>query len=300
MPPPRSISSHHSNLGHETWRLEPPGPAEYEYMKRYVFAKLQEWKARVTQDEQQGGSSGDTDQHMMDNLAREELLHQHHFEQAYSNWQMSARESREGEWRFECQKAYAEEYDRHRDTRERLDQLEQEIHHLRERLNHEKSGQLSSSSNLQVTSMPLSRSTVNSFSPQQARDLQFWDYDRLLDKWKQRIQQQRSAQHPLPTLGSWSSNNTPMDGASSAYEHRPLDGSHSYQDDGDEMEDEDLADAPGDDEDEDLTAAAAQNGMMARDVLDPTLRPGSGNVDDGGRMLMELKGFDGVNGNSNV
>lgn len=298
MPPPRSMSFHHSNLGQETWRLEPPGPAEYEYMKRYVFAKLQEWKARVTQDEQQGGSSGDIDQHLMDNLAKEELLHQRHFEQAYSNWQTMALESKEAQWRFECQKAYAEEYDRHRETRERLDQLEQEIHHLKEQLNHQKHG-VSSSSGFQVASMPLSRTTINSFSPQQARDLQLWDYDRLLDKWKQRIQQQRSVQHPLPALESWSSSNTRMDGVSSAHEHRPLDGSHSYHDDGDEMEDEDLADAPGEDEDDELTAAAAQNGIMTRDVLDPTLRPGSGKVDDGGRILMELKGFDEMNGNRN-
>ncbi|KAL9031332.1 MAG: hypothetical protein Q9196_000622, partial [Gyalolechia fulgens] len=293
MPPPRSLSSHHSNLGQETWRLEHPGPAEYEYMKRYVFAKLQEWKARVTQDEQQSGPSGDIDQHLMDNLAKEEIVHQQHFEQAYSNWQMLARERKEAEWRFECQKAYAEEYDRHRDTRERLDQLEQEIHHLQERLNQEKNGQISSSSNFGVTSIPLSRTTINSFSPQQARDLQLWDYDRLLDKWKQRIRQQRSVQHPLPTVGPWSSHNTPMDGASSAYEHRPLDGSHSYHDGGEEMEDEDLADAPGEDEDEDLTSTEAQNGMMTRDVLDPTLRASSRNVDDGGRMLMGLKGFHG-------
>ncbi|KAI4172797.1 MAG: hypothetical protein LQ343_003389 [Gyalolechia ehrenbergii] len=299
MPPPRSMSSHHSNLGQETWRLEHPGPAEYEYMKRYVFAKLQEWKARVTQDEQQSGSSGDIDQHLMDNLAKDEIIHQQHFEQAYSNWQTLAQERKEAEWRLECQKAYAEEYDRHRDTRERLDQLEQEIHHLQKQLNQEKNGHISSSI-LEVTPMPLSRTTINSFSPQQARDLQLWDYDRLLDKWKQRIQQQRSVQHPLPTVGPWSSNNTPMDGASSAYEHRPLNGSHAYHDGGDEMGDEDLADAPGEDEDEDLTSTAAQNGMMTRDVLDPTLRPGSGKVDDGGRMLMGLKGFHGVNGNGNV
>ncbi|KAL8943828.1 MAG: hypothetical protein Q9216_000821 [Gyalolechia sp. 2 TL-2023] len=299
MPPPRSMSSHHSNLGQETWRVEHPGPAEYEYMKRYVFAKLQEWKARVTQDEQQSGSSGDIGQNLMNDLAKEEIVHQQHFEQAYNNWQTLAQEKKEAEWRLECQKAYAEEYDRHQDTRERLDQLEQEIHHLQERLNQENNGQISSSSNFEVSSIPLSRTTINSFSPQQARDLQLWDYDRLLDKWKQRIRQQRSVQHPLPTLGPWSSNSTPMDVASSAYEHRPLDGSHPHHDEGDELEDEDLADAPGEDEDEDPTSAAVPNGMLTRDVLDPTLRPGSENADVGGRMLMGLKGFHGVNGNGN-
>ena len=53
------------------------------------------------------------------------------------------------------------------------------------------------------------------------------------------------------------------------------------------MEDEDLADAPGEDEEET---------MLDGGVLDPNLRPGNGNVDDGSRMLMELKGFQGSNG----
>lgn len=295
------MSSHHSNLGQETWPLEPPGPAEYEYMKRYVFAKLQEWKARITQDGQDNGAIGDIDQQLADNLANEEAVHQQHFNQAYNNWQRSTQEKKVEEWRLECQKAYAEEYDRHQDTRERLEQLEQEIHHLRERLNQGKNGQ-SSSSGFEVSAVPLSRTTINSFSAQQARELQHWDYDRLLDKWKERIQQQRSTQHPLPTVGPWSPDNRPTNGNSSAYEHHPLDDQqHSYHNgEYNEIEDEDLADAPGEDEDEDLTSAAAHNGMMTRDVLDPTLRPGSGTVDNGGRILMELKGFQGANGNGSV
>ncbi|KAL8723511.1 MAG: hypothetical protein Q9225_000244 [Loekoesia sp. 1 TL-2023] len=295
------MSSHHSNLGQETWPLEPPGPAEYEYMKRYVFAKLQEWKAKITQDDPNNGAIGDIDQQLADNLANEEAIHQQHFNQAYNNWQKSTQEKKAEEWRLECQKAYAEEYDRHQDTRERLQQLEQEIHHLQERLNQGKNGQ-SPSSDFELSAVPLSRTTINSFSAQQARNLRHWDYDRLLDKWKQRIQQQRSTQHPLPTVGPWSPGNRPMNGNSSAYEHHPLDHQqHSYHNGAEnEIEDEDLADAPGEDEDEDLTSAAAHNGMMTRDVLDPTLRPGNGTVDDGGRILMGLKGFQGTNGDGNV
>ncbi|KAL9604628.1 MAG: hypothetical protein Q9219_000348 [cf. Caloplaca sp. 3 TL-2023] len=303
MPPPRSMSSHHSNLGQETWRSEFPGHAEYEYMKRYVFAKLQEWKAKITQNDHHSDPSEDADQQVMDNLSKEEVAHRQHFEQAYVNWQKLASENKQEEWRLECQKAYAEEYDRHRETKDRLDQLEQEVHNLQERMNREsKDGQPPSSSSIfEVKSMPLSRATMNSFSARQARDLQLWDYDRLLDKWKRRIQQQRSVQHPLPTQGSWTPGNTPMNGAPFGYAHRPLDDPQSGHGEGENgMEDEDLVDAPGEDEDEDLTSVVAQNGMMTRDVLDPTLRPDSGNVDDGGRILMGLKGFHGTNGENNI
>ena len=270
-------------------------------MKRHIFAKLQEWKARVTQGDDQSGPLGDTDQQLTENLAKEEMIYQQHFEQAYNDWQTLAPERKEKEWRLECQKAFAEEYDRHQDTQDRLDQLEQEIHHLRKRLNAEKDGH-SSSSSIEASWIPLRRTTMKSFSAQQARDLQYWDYDRLLDKWKQRVRQQRSVQHPLPTVDSWSPRNRPMNGASSAFEQRQPNDSHLYHNEGEtEMEDEDLADAPGEDEDDDLTTTvAAHKGMMTRDVLDPTLRPGSDSVGDGGRILMGLKGFQGINGDGNI
>ncbi|KAL8736711.1 MAG: hypothetical protein Q9166_000077 [cf. Caloplaca sp. 2 TL-2023] len=298
MPPPRSMSSHHSNLGQETWPLDPPGPAEFEYMKRYVFAKLQEWKAKIAQGDHSINQDADLDQQLSDNLANEEATHQKHCAQAYGNWQKLTPEKKQEQWRLECQKAYAEEYDRHQGTRERLDQLEQELHRLRDRLDQQRSGQVPS--DLEISSMPLSRTTMAAVRPQEVHNLQHWDYDRLLEKWRHRIQQQRSTQHPLPTVPSWSLSR-PQNGTPSTYGHRPLDDQHSYQDDGDnEMEDEDLADAPGEDEDEDVTSTAPRNGMMDRDVLDPNLRHNNGNLDDGGRMLMELKGFQEANGEGGI
>ncbi|KAL8765724.1 MAG: hypothetical protein Q9209_007289 [Squamulea sp. 1 TL-2023] len=292
MPPPRSMSSHHSNLGQETWPLDPPGQSEYEYMKRYVFAKLQEWKARIAQGDQYSNQSGGVDQQLNDSLTKEEATYQRHFVETYSSWQQLTPDKKQEQWRQECQKAYAEEYDRHQDTRERLDQLEQEIHHLRDRLDQQHSGHISS--DFELSSISLSRTTMTAVRPQEMRDLQHWDFDRLLEKWKQRIHLQRSTQHPLPTVPSWSPNR-PQNGTLAPYRHRPLDDLHSYQDDGDnEMEDEDLVDAPGEEEDEDVVATASRNGMMDRDVLDPNLRHGNGNLDDGGRMLMELKGFQGT------
>ncbi|KAL8860516.1 MAG: hypothetical protein Q9178_003175 [Gyalolechia marmorata] len=298
MPPPRSMSSHHSNLGQETWPLDPPGTSEFEYMKRYLFAKLQEWKARIVQGDQYSDQNGEVDQQLGDNLTKEEATYQQHFVEAYGSWQKLTAEERQEEWRLECQKAFAEEYDRHQDARERLDQLEQEIQHLRDRLDQQKSGH--TSSDFEITSIPLSRTTMAAVGPETVRDLQHWDYDGLIEKWKHRIHHQRSTQHPLPTVPSWSPTR-PRNGTPSAYGHRSIDDQHSYQDDGDnEMEDEDLADAPGEDEDEDVTTAAPQNGMMDRDVLDPNLRHGNGNLDDGGRMLMELKGFQGSDGDGAI
>ncbi|KAL8909506.1 MAG: hypothetical protein Q9207_000186 [Kuettlingeria erythrocarpa] len=294
MPPPRSLSSHHSNLGQEGWPLEPPGAAELEYMKRFVFAKLQEWKAKISQEDSHDGAGGGPDPQLMENLAKEELAYQKHLTHTYQTWQDLSQDKKQDQWRLQCQKAYADEYGRHQDTRDRLDILEQEIHHLRDQLDLQTRGHSASSSFLDASSMPLSRLTMDSLTAQQARDLQHWDYDRLLDKWKQRIRQDRSVQHPLPTAAAPSprNNNRPTNGhAPPAFEGTLDEQQQACQDDGDqEIEDEDLADAPGDeDEDEDmLSAVQEQNGRMARrDVLDPNLR------DSGGKGT----GLRGANGN---
>ncbi|KAL8674571.1 MAG: hypothetical protein Q9168_001014 [Polycauliona sp. 1 TL-2023] len=298
MLPPRAMSSHHSNLGQETWPLDPPGPSEFEYLKRFVFAKLQEWKARVVQGDQHNDQNEEVDQQLSDNLSKEEAAHQQHFLEAYNSWQKSTPETRQEQWRLECQKAYAEEYDRHQGTRDRLDQLEQEIHRLRDRLEQQKSGLVTS--DFEMSSTPVSRTTMAAVKPEKLHDLQHWDYDHLLEKWKHRIHEQRSTQHGLPTVPSWSPSR-PRNGNPSANGQRALADQHSYQDDGDnEMEDEDLVDAPGEDEDEDVTGTGPQNGMMDRDVLDPDLRHSNGNLDDGGRMLMELKGFQATNGEGDI
>ncbi|KAL8715820.1 MAG: hypothetical protein Q9220_000487 [cf. Caloplaca sp. 1 TL-2023] len=277
------MASHHSNLGQEAWPLDPPGPAQHEYLKRFNFAKLQEWKARMTEENVQGEQARVGDQQLNDNLAKEEAAYQQHFASAYTAWLKLPPEKKQEEWRLECQKAYAEEYDRHQDARDRLDQLEQEIVYLRGQLDPSKNDQTSLSF-LPSPPIPISRTTSAALSSQQARDLHHWDYDRLLEKWKQRVQQQRSTQHPLPNMTSWSSNDRSINGASPAYgEHPPGEPQH-YHDDGDnEMEDEDLADAPGEDEDEDMALRAPPN-----DALDPNLRHGNGHLDVGGKMLMQL------------
>ncbi|KAL8666872.1 MAG: hypothetical protein Q9202_001112 [Teloschistes flavicans] len=287
MLPPRSMSSHHSNLGQETWPLEPPGPSEFEFVKRYAFAKLQEWKARIAQDNTYSDQAGEPDQVLSDNIAKEEATYQLHYVHAYNNWQRLSQEQRQEEWHLACQKAYAAEYDRHQDTRDRLDQLEQEIHQLRDRLNnHSPDAQQRSPRSFVDTPLPLNRATAATI--QQTHELHQWDHDRLIEKWRRRLRSQRSVQQPLPPplTQSWSSPSRPLNGTPSVYDHQS-----SYPEEGDnEMEDEDLADAPGEEEEE--------GGMMGRDVLDPNLR--NGTVDDGGKILMQLKNFQGTNGDGGI
>ncbi|KAL9581841.1 MAG: hypothetical protein Q9203_005738 [Teloschistes exilis] len=251
MLPPRSMSSHHSNLGQETWPLEPPGPSEFEFVKRYTFAKLQEWKATIAQDNTYSDHAVEPDQVLSDSIAKEEATYQLHCVHAYNNWQRLSQEQRQEEWHLECQKAYAAEYDRHQDTRDRLDQLEQEIHQLRDRLNNHPpdTQQRPSPRSFADTLLPLSRATAATISNSpQTHELHHWDYDRIVGKWKHQIQSQRAVQQslPPPLPHAWSSPNRPLNGTPSVYHHQS-----SYPEEGDnEMEDEDLADAPGEEEEE--------------------------------------------------
>ena len=305
MPPPRSFSARQKLFpGQETWPLEPPGSVEYDYMKRHIFTKLQEWKVAIGQQEElhQNGSM-DEEQQWMTSIAREEDMYHGHFEKSYSDWKTLPIEQKQLDWRFECQKAFAQEQDRHKETADRLDKIEQELYDLRSQMNHSENGALTPGhAKYAPSQLHISRRTAEAFgASQNGMNGQSWDHHSLIEKWKMRIQRERSAQRTLPQgpMPSWTPDN-PTNGTSTAHylqqrvsDQRPIHCSHNPPP---EDEDEDLADAPGDDEDD-------IPGMIDRDMLDPKLQErgfdttnGNGVVDSeegyaGERILLGLKGF---------
>ena len=297
MQSPRSLSSQRSGLGHDTWPLEPPGTSQADFLKRYIFSKLQEWKANVSR-ESIGNDSGEVSKELREDLAREEAAYHQHFGQAYNVWTSLSPESKQSEWRLECQKAFAQEQDRHQETRNRLDQLEQELNHARGQVNQQRTNRhLMEVSNNTSPTVPLSRgaaSILNSLKD----NLEAWNYDSIVNKWTGYILQQRSTQRPLPTASPWSPD-LGTNGASAkpdrrAGEQRPFSAGLAGDD-----ADEDLVDAPGEDE-EDMHHEP-QESAIDRDVLDPHLRNGAFAHDENGatngdRMLTEVNGFNRANG----
>ncbi|KAI4216974.1 MAG: hypothetical protein LQ351_000923 [Letrouitia transgressa] len=297
LPPPRSFSPRQSFQGQDTWPLEPPGNTEHECMKRWIFAKLQEWKVLVGQlDRVQQNGGGEGNPPWTFDLAKEESVYHDHFKSAYDEWRTLSAEKQQLDWRFECQKAFAQEQDRHRETADRLDKLEQELHSLRGQIAHPGAGAWAASTpptskpaTSSMTALPPStlhisrRTTDNLNSLHSNLGAQTWDYDSLIEKWKTRILRERSVQRSLPQA-PWPPNTPTTNGASPFLQQQQHHHHQHHQEPpppAEEDEDEDLVDAPGEDE-EDIPS------IIDREMLDPKLRDrGSFNTNTNGNGVVD-------------
>lgn len=192
-----------------------------------------------------------------------------HIHASYNVWEEFSKEQKQEEWHKECVSALTQEQDRHRDTRDRMERLEREVHSLQAEINAQNDPEQSSASLL--LSPQTARETLN-----HGPDSAMWDYDALITKWRTRIQQERSQQHPLPgpptpwsaptpdvtQTPSFTNGNHP-----SKFEHRSSINDHGNHRTDDVDEDEDLVDAPGEEDDMAVDVADAGHGL-----LDPKLR----------------------------
>lgn len=215
----------------------------------------------------------------------------------FDAWAMLPEKQKQDRWREECAKAFAREQEKHAETKRRLDFAEQEIQHLRSllvQMHHP-----TDFSGYPPTILPISRETAVNLT-----NTQKWSFNALISKHRAQIQSNRSIQHPLPAPSPWAAptpnmNNNHTNGTPS-YSQYPRGDQRPFHNEDHEVpsdEDEDLADAPGDEDD-----MGNQNPPMDRGMLDPHLRDGNGNgeVDGegavGGRMLMGLMEYDGAGG----
>lgn len=243
-----------------------------------------------------------------------------HLATVYQTWKALSDMEKQDNWRFECQRAFTREKEKHKETRLKLDQAEQELQHLRDQFEQQGDSQRPTEfSRFPPATMPLSREALQALS--ETDDLSGWNYEATILKWKARIQHERSAQQPLPPpplSTAW----PPMpsagplaNGTSSHLQSHRNDqrvrrnntqtAEHDHSDD-----DEDLVDALGDDDEEmPVPNHMGPDALMDRRVLDPDLRDrpdtamkgADGNARDadgegyvGGRMLMGLRDYDGV------
>ena len=173
---------------------------------------------------------------------------------------MLSEEQKHDTWRLECQQAFAREKEKNEEIEARFDRAEQEIHHLRAQLR-----QLTDSQQpleflrFPPSTMPLSRETLQALG--ESKDLSEWSYETTILKWKGRIQNQRSQHQSLlqpPIPATWPPpsllhNGSPIRGVSSHIQPHRNDqttrrnNTQNTEHDASD-EDEDLADALGDDD----------------------------------------------------
>ena len=278
-----------------SWSVEAPKPIYHDILREWLGSKLKELQPRgkshhfPNQIIQPNGTNGHSQD--SEDIGEMEEKYYQHLTSVYETWKALPEKQRQESWRTECAKAFAREQEKHRQTKFSLELAEQEIQHLRSQLAQRNPYDHSTEyTRFGISALPLSRETTR-YIPELP------SYEALLSRWRTRLAHQRSVQNPLPPPSPWATatppnptNNNHMNGHHH-YPPPPQRDDHPQPDNEQDQasdEDEDLADAPGDD---DICEQQQQLGME-KGMLDPTLRDGDGVEDmdgEGGRVLMGLK-----------
>lgn len=285
-------------------------------------SKQQRDSAAADQQRKPNGVNGHVGQHQpVSEGGEEKAAYIKHLTTVYHTWKALAEKEKRENWRLECQRAFTREKEKHKETEFKLDRAEQELQHLRAQLDQRSDSQRPPEfSRFPPATMPLSREALQALSDN--NDLLGWNYEATILRWKARIQHDRSVQQPLPnpplSTTPWSSmpNAGSLPNGTSSYSQphrndqrvRRNNAQTAERDHSDD--DEDLADALGDDDEEmPVSNHMTSDALMDRRVLDPdlrdrpdtamkgaegTAREAEGEGYAGGRMLMGLREYEGV------
>lgn len=292
--PPHTLLAGSAVPDRFSWSVEAPKPIYHDLLREWLGSKLKDWQRQgkshhfpnqIIQSNGINGHSQDSE-----SMGEVEEKYYQHLTSVYEGWKGLTEKQKQESWRTECAKAFAREQEKHKQTKCSLELAEQEIQHLRSQLAQRNSYDHSTEySNFGTSTLPLSRETTKTLP-----DLP--SYEALLSRWRTRLAHQRSVQNPLPPPSPWAiatppNQNTSHMNGTRQYPPPPLrDNQHQPDNEQDQAsdEDEDLADAPGDD---DISEQQQQLGID-KGMLDPNLRDGDGVVDmdgEGGRVLMGLR-----------
>ena len=277
---------------HTTWTVDIPKIAHYDILRDWVEDKLKSWH-RLRQPQfgpdhifQPNGTNGHTQEQSNSDVLHDIEMYKRHLTASYDAWKMITDKKKQETWLHEFAKTFVSELENHKETKSRLDLAEQEIQHLRSQL--AQTHHPPEAAMYQPSTLPITRSTTDHLPTADV-----FNYEGLLSKWKTKIQTSRSIQQPLPPLSPWATATTPTnlnDNHTNGttypqqdHNERPSHGGNHRESPSDE--DEDLADAPGDEDD------IGQHNGMDRGVLDPNLRDtdADGEGTAGGRLLMDLR-----------
>lgn len=281
-----------------SWSVEAPKPIYHEILREWLGSKLKDLQSRgkshhfPNQIVQPNGTNG----HSKDpeGIGEVEEKYYQHLTSVYETWKALPDKQKQESWRTECAKAFAREQEKHKQSIRSLEMAEQEIQHLRSQLAQRNPYDHSTEyTQFGIPALPLSCETTRHIP-------ELPSYEALLSRWRTRLAHQRSVQTPLPPPSPWATatppnpnnnNNNQMNGHHQ-YRLPPQRDDHQQPDNEPDQasdEDEDLADAPGDDD----TSEQQQQIGMDRGMLDPNLREDGDGAEDmdgeGGRVLMGLK-----------
>ena len=226
-----------------------------------------------------------------------------HLEKSYMLWVGLPESQKKDLWHIEVMQAFIREGKAHGKTHIKLDNAELEAANLRIQLDRLNECQQPREYLLfPPNQLPVSRETANLVASDSQNIL--LDYEKLVEKWKARIQTNRSTQKSLPAPTHSTPTSARHTNGVSAYAPKHMIEGPQLQDGASE---DDLMDALGEEDDELNGQVRASTATMERGILDPSLREhGPDEVMDGiegdgegygsGRLLASLREYAGANG----
>ncbi|KAI9672940.1 MAG: hypothetical protein M1817_003104 [Caeruleum heppii] len=307
LPRPSTLFSTSPFPTSHSFPLEAPGSAYFELALkaiRNLYTKYRAERASLERRKESNSSYGETAGGFpQDNGVKrgetsssedqdEENRVVRHLNEAFDAWKGFPEKQKQELWNLEILRAYAKEQDRREEALGQLDRAQQKIAGLKAQIDRLSKCQQPRDYLLHPPStIPLSKEATKELEASTAD----WDYDRLISKWKTVIQTNRglSGQRSLP--------GSPAQIHASANASYTADLNGDYQEDG-EMRTEGEIDRP--------PHNRAPPAGIDRGVLDPHLHSNGGQMvmgghDDatsegllGGRMLMGLSGYGGMEGSN--
>lgn len=189
LPPPPTLSSPSPFPTHENWPIGPPGAKQWEALQRTI-------KEKVTAHERatQLFSGSPVSSSVQPSMELGRL--QNHLNLSYHHWQGITDRQRQEAWQLEILRVYSTAEEGRKNLQKKLDVAMRANDQLRKELEDMRHAR-DFGEPLPVTALPPVAAGTASKMLEDGSDAQQWDYDSLLDKWKDAIKEGRRTTHGM-------------------------------------------------------------------------------------------------------
>ncbi|KAI0579873.1 hypothetical protein TUN199_08079 [Pyrenophora tritici-repentis] len=190
----------------ESWSISPPGQKQFEALNKQVRERLLAYqRQRQINQVYPSGAQAAAPSTTSSPLPTPPLFDHDpqrlfgHIADAFHHWTQHSDKTRQEYWQIEILRCYARAHDRRREAEVQLENARREIDYLK--ANRWTAG----APDVSPISINLGADTARELA-KHGMDYRNWDYDRLIDKWRTAIRENKvsglAAQKPLPGEGS--------------------------------------------------------------------------------------------------
>lgn len=204
LPAPSTLFSPMPFATAESWSITPPGQKQFDALNKQVRERFLAYqRQRQINQVYPSGTQSNVSSAANSPLPTPPLFEPDpqrlfsHIAETYNHWTHQTEQARQEYWQIEVLRCYARADDRRREAEVQLENARREIEYL-------KSNRWTSGApDLSPISIKLGTETVKELG-KYGMEYRNWDYDRLIDKWRAAIREQKAAssgmaaQKPLP------------------------------------------------------------------------------------------------------